>query len=110
MNPDRDTPERTPSGRKLCIVVYATPGRQFQWSVDLPNTATVADALAAARAQANMPELPWDSAPVGIFGERCERSTTPRAEDRIEMYRALRNDPRARRRAQVQRERQTRSR
>lgn len=96
------------SGRKRCTVVYATPGQQFQWSVELPNAATVADALAAARVQANMPELPWDSAPVGIFGERCDRSATPHDADRIEIYRALRNDPRARRRAQVQRQRQTR--
>ncbi|MBV8742128.1 MAG: RnfH family protein [Sinobacteraceae bacterium] len=93
---------------KRCLVVYATPGRQFEWSVDLADAATVADALAAACSQANMPELPWDSAPVGIFGERCERSATPRDADRIEMYRALRSDPRARRREQVQRERQRR--
>jgi putative ubiquitin-RnfH superfamily antitoxin RatB of RatAB toxin-antitoxin module len=107
---DRGSHERNPCGGKRCIVVYATPGRQFQWSVDLPNAATVADALAVARAQANMAELPWDTAPVGIFGERCERTAMPQDGDRIEMYRALRSDPRARRRAQVQRERQTRGR
>ena len=93
---------------KRCTVAYATAAEQYLWEVELPEEATVDDALRAAQARANMPHLPWDRAPVGIFGNPCPRSACPRDGDRIEIYRHLPSDPRARRRAQVQRERQGR--
>ncbi|MGH7748621.1 MAG: RnfH family protein, partial [Candidatus Dormibacteria bacterium] len=46
--------------------------------------------------------LAWDSSPVGIFGEPRARSELCADGDRIEMYRPLRADPRAGRRARVQ--------
>ena len=93
---------------KRCTVAWATPAQQYLWEVELPEEATVDDALRAAQLQANMPQLPWERAPVGIFGSPCARSVRPRDGDRIEIYRPLPSDPRARRRAQVQRERQGR--
>jgi hypothetical protein len=105
---------------KRCFVAYATPERQYLWTVDLPPLATVADALAAARAAVHaeadstaftseaadsLEGIDWESAPVGIFGESCGRADIPRDGDRIEMYRPLRSDPRQRRRERVQRQR-----
>jgi uncharacterized protein len=96
------------AGRKHCTVAYATRERQYLWRVELPAGASVAEALAAACAQAG-PEagagVPWDSAAVGIFGEPCARTATCADGDRIELYRPLRRDPRERRRERVQRER-----
>jgi putative ubiquitin-RnfH superfamily antitoxin RatB of RatAB toxin-antitoxin module len=91
-----------------CLVVYAVRERQYQWEVELPPQASIAEALAAARALAG-PEapVPWESAPVGVFGEPRERSARCADGDRIELYRPLRRDPRARRRERVQRERRT---
>jgi len=100
----------TGSSRKQCTVAYATPSQQYLWAVELPWEATVADAIEAARRVANAPEVPWDSAPVGIFGELCQRSDRPAAGDRIEIYRPLRCDPRKRRREQVQKQRKARDR
>ena len=94
--------------RKQCSVAYATPSRQHLCAVDLPWEATVADAIEAARRVANAPEVPWDSAPVGIFGELCQRSDRPSPGDRIEIYRPLRCDPRQRRREQVRKQRKVR--
>jgi uncharacterized protein len=91
----------TTSNRKRCVVAYATRGQCHMWSVDLPRQATVADALAAARAIAANDGIPWDSAPVGIFGELCHRNMIPIDGDRIEIYRPLANDPRERRRRRV---------
>jgi uncharacterized protein len=105
-----------PGGRaaasKRCIVAYATAGRQYLWRVELPLAATIAEALAAARRQAASasPEataIPWDCAPVGIFGEPRIRSDGCDDGDRIELYRPLTRDPRERRRERVQRERRT---
>ncbi len=88
--------------RKRCVVAYATRDRQWLWPVELPEQATVADALNAARALANREDVPWDSAPLGIFGQACHRTDVPADGDRIEIYRPLASDPRERRRQQVQ--------
>jgi uncharacterized protein len=91
---------------KRCTVVYALPQRQYRWALELPATARISDALAAARAlESTTSVIPWDSAPVGIFGEPRQRSDDFADGDRIELYRPLASDPRARRRARVQRER-----
>jgi putative ubiquitin-RnfH superfamily antitoxin RatB of RatAB toxin-antitoxin module len=92
------------SARKRCTVAFALPARQFLWSVDLDAAATVAEALQQARLQAAAGEaqlVPWDSRWLGIFGEPCHREDVPRDGDRVEIYRALINDPRASRRARV---------
>ena len=97
-----------PAPRKRCVVAYATRTRQYLWSVELPGQASIADALAAARAAADpAAPIPWDSAPVGIFGEPRARTDVCADGDRIELYRPLRRDPRERRRERVQRERRS---
>ena len=85
---------------KRCTVVFATPDRQWLWALDLPDGATVADALAAARTQSAQADVPWD-ADVGIFGELCDASAVPRDGDRIELYRPLKLDPKESRRARA---------
>jgi putative ubiquitin-RnfH superfamily antitoxin RatB of RatAB toxin-antitoxin module len=86
---------------KHCLVAYATTEQQFLWSVGLAPGASIEDAIAAARAQASEPAVPWESAPVGIFGELRARTDVPADGDRIELYRALPRDPRAERRERV---------
>jgi putative ubiquitin-RnfH superfamily antitoxin RatB of RatAB toxin-antitoxin module len=92
-------------GSKRCTVAYATRDEQWLWNVELPEAATVAEALAEARRMARRDDIPWDSAPVGIFGQPCTRADIPHAGDRIEIYRPLASDPRQRRRERVQTER-----
>ena len=97
-----------PAPRKRCVVAYATRTRQHLWSVELPLQATIADALAAARAAADpAAAIPWDAAAVGIFGEPRARTDSCADGDRIELYRPLRRDPRQRRRERVQHERRS---
>ncbi len=96
------------AGGKRCTVAYATRARQYLWSVELPWQASIADALEAARTQlpsALAAQVPWDSAPVGVFGELRSRSDRCADGDRIEIYRPLGGDPRERRRERVERER-----
>ncbi|MGH8221151.1 MAG: RnfH family protein [Steroidobacteraceae bacterium] len=94
---------------KRCWVAYATPQRQYLWELELPVTASVADALLAARRAAesagDSAPIPWEAAAVGIFGEPCDRSATPREGDRIELYRPLISDPKQARRARARRRR-----
>jgi uncharacterized protein len=99
--------------RKRCQVVYATRASQLVWTVELTQAATVADALRAARematrdvgAAAEVADIPWDTASVGIFGQTCSRSAVPAQGDRIEIYRPLAADPRERRRERVRTQR-----
>lgn len=91
--------------RKRCVVAYATRDEQWHWSIELPADATVADALNQARELAKRDDVPWDSAPLGIFGQPCNRTDVPADGDRIEIYRPLASDPRERRRQQVQSQR-----
>jgi putative ubiquitin-RnfH superfamily antitoxin RatB of RatAB toxin-antitoxin module len=95
-----------------CLVAYATRERQYLWSVELPARATIAEALAVARRladgeSAGLDASLWEAAPVGVFGEPRTRAALIQDGDRIELYRPLRADPRARRRERVQRERRT---
>ena len=73
--------ERLPP-RKRCLVAYATPARQYLWPIELPPEATIAAALAACRAavgeSADGVPIPWDSAPVGVFGEPRARTRPAR--------------------------------
>jgi uncharacterized protein len=94
---------------KRCWVAYATRDRQYLWELELPFAASVGDALLAARLAAESDgesaPIPWDEAPVGIFGEPCDRSATPREGDRIELYRPLASDPKQARRERARRRR-----
>ena len=94
-----------PPGRKRCVVAYATRDEQWLWNVDLSDDATVGDALIQARAVAYRDDVPWESAPLGIFGQPCQRTDVPADGDRIEIYRPLASDPRERRRQQVRADR-----
>ena len=104
------------TGTKRCVVAYAAREHQYLWTVDLHERATIADALEVARGLAaatpttaatrqELQEVPWDTAPVGIFGEPRERQDVPDDGDRIEIYRPLLGDPRQRRREKVRRDR-----
>ena len=95
----------TSDGRKRCVVAYATRERQYLWGVDVAADATIADVIEAARQLADEPDVPWDTAPVGIFGELRERTDQPAEGDRVEIYRPLSSDPRERRREQVRQQR-----
>jgi putative ubiquitin-RnfH superfamily antitoxin RatB of RatAB toxin-antitoxin module len=97
----------TQDGRKRCVVAYVTRERQYLWAVDVPADATIADAIEAARQLADEPDVPWETAPVGIFGELRERSDRPVDGDRVELYRPLPSDPRDRRRESVQKQRKS---
>ena len=94
---------------KRVTVSFALPDRQWSWPLELPETATVGEALECARALAGDVAVPWE-APTGIFGALCDRNAVPRDGDRIELYRPLKADPKESRRERVQARRAARDR
>lgn len=91
--------QSTTSGSDLITVevIHATPDAQVLHSTRLPAGSTVADALAATLARQVAPaEL--QSLAVGVWGRVVDRSFRLRQGDRVELYRPLKQDPRAARR------------
>ncbi len=90
-----------------CSFAAAWPSWQGEIDLELPDDATVADALAAARARLRAQGDPsaeaaeWQTGATGIFGEACGRERPLRDGDRVELYRPLTIDPKSARRARA---------
>ena len=79
-------------------VIYALPGAVTEIEVRLAAGATVAEAIERSGIAARLPAADIANAPVGIFGKRVRRDTMLDDGDRVELYRRLIADPKARRR------------
>jgi putative ubiquitin-RnfH superfamily antitoxin RatB of RatAB toxin-antitoxin module len=98
-----------PAGaRKRCLVACDSPQGLYCVEVELDRAATIADALAAARACLPGVAADWEGGLTGIWGEARSRDHCPAAGERVELYRPLPEDPRLRRRSSVQQARRAR--
>lgn len=88
---------------KHCTVACDTPAGVLSCELALPDGATIAEALAAARQVLGEQAADWQAAVTGIYGRVCPREHVPCDGERIELYRPLQNDPRAARRARAAR-------
>lgn len=79
-------------------VAVALPGRQEVIEVSLAAGATLADAIAAARLAERFPGLDLASMRTGIWSRAAPPATKLRDGDRVELYRALKADPKDMRR------------
>jgi putative ubiquitin-RnfH superfamily antitoxin RatB of RatAB toxin-antitoxin module len=91
-------------------IAVALPGQQDVVDVAVPEGATLREALEAADIPRRHPELgPVDALQVGIWSRRARLESVLRDGDRVEVYRALKADPKAMRRARVRRATRSRS-
>lgn len=84
-------------------LVYAPEARQMrQWTIDMPPGSTLAQALVQSGAMAELAELAEQLATgeltAGIWGRAAMPSQVLENGDRVELYRALRVDPKVARR------------
>lgn len=86
---------------KRCTVACDTPAGIRVCELDLPDDATIAVALSEARRVLGDSAADWEHAATGIYGKLYGRESIPADGDRIELYRPLRIDPRAKRRARA---------
>ena len=79
----------------IAVTVAWSPGpREVQErALQLPEGATVQDALRAA-----CPDLDLADCELGVWGRRCDGQLPLRENDRVEVYRPLRVDPKVARR------------
>lgn len=84
-----------------CEVAYARPDRQVVAVVELGEGATAADALRASGLLENCSEIDPATATFGVFGRVVPADHSLQDGDRVEIYRPLKVDPRAARRARA---------
>jgi putative ubiquitin-RnfH superfamily antitoxin RatB of RatAB toxin-antitoxin module len=74
-------------------VVYANPVRQFWVYVNVPDGATVRDAVLRSDVLRQFPEIDLETQKLGIFGKITPLDTPLSDGDRVEIYRTLIADP-----------------
>lgn len=81
------------------VVAYSPGPRQvLEWELQLPEGATVRDAVAASGWQQACPGADAQRADVGVWGRRCTPDQPLHEGDRVEIYRGLLVDPKVARR------------
>ena len=93
------------SARLTIEVCYALPREQTLIEVELPQGATVREAIDASGVLARHPEIDLANQKVGVFGKLKPLDTVLADHDRIEIYRPLIVDPKAARLARVEKSR-----
>ncbi len=82
-------------------IAIALPSSQEVVELELPDGSTVADAIAAANVEARHPGFLAETIEAGVWGVRVARDAILRDQDRVELYRALKADPKDQRRRRV---------
>lgn len=82
---------------RVCVV-YALPDRQALRELELPDSATVADAVTRSGLLEQFPEIGSRPLACAIYGRAVAESQALRAGDRVEILRPLQVDPKESRR------------
>jgi putative ubiquitin-RnfH superfamily antitoxin RatB of RatAB toxin-antitoxin module len=93
------------SGRLSIEVCYALPDGQTLIPVELPEGATVQQALDASGILQRFPQIDLTQQKVGVFGKLKSLDTVLVDHDRVEIYRPLIVDPKAARQRRVEKTR-----
>ncbi len=90
------------SGKINIEVVYALPDEQILFKQQLPESATVAEAIKLCGVLDKHPEIDLNANKLGIFGKLTKIDATLRDKDRVEIYRPLIADPKEVRRKRAE--------
>ena len=74
-------------------VAYARADQQVLAEVQVPEGATVREAIEASRVLSRFPEIDLEKSKVGVYGKVVPLDTVVKNGDRVEIYRALIGDP-----------------
>jgi hypothetical protein len=74
-------------------IAYASPTRQAWLSVEVPDGATIKDAIERSGVLQQFPEINLEQQKVGIFGKLTKLDAALADGDRIEIYRPITCDP-----------------
>ena len=74
-------------------VAYSESNQQIWMTIDVPDDATVVDAIDRSGILQLFPQIDLEAQIVGVFGKVAKLSTPLRAGDRVEIYRPIICDP-----------------
>lgn len=74
-------------------VTYSEPGQQLWLNIEVPDTATVREAIERSGILKQFPHIDLDGQKLGIFGRLVKPDAALRGGDRVEIYRAITCDP-----------------
>lgn len=74
-------------------VAYSEPGNQIWMNIEVPDTATVNDAIARSGILNQFPHIDLARQKVGVFGRLVKLDAALRPGDRVEIYRGIIADP-----------------
>lgn len=74
-------------------VTYSEPGQQLWLNIEVPDGATVREAIERSGILAQFPHIDLEAQKVGIFGRLVKPDAALRAGDRVEIYREITCDP-----------------
>lgn len=83
---------------EVTVAYSPAPRLVLEWALQLPEGATVRDAVLASGLRAECPQLDMAAAEVGVWGRKAAWDAPLRERDRVEVYRALLVDPKVARR------------
>ena len=74
-------------------VTYSEPAQQIWLTIDVPDGATVGDAIERSGILRMFPHIDLSTQKVGIFGKIVKAEAALRPGDRVEIYRPITCDP-----------------
>ncbi|WP_305074349.1 RnfH family protein [Propionivibrio sp.] len=74
-------------------VAYSEPAQQIWLTIDVPDGATVGDAIERSGILRMFPHIDLSTQKVGIFGKIVKAEAALRPGDRVEIYRPITCDP-----------------
>ena len=89
---------------RVSVLYSPVPREVLEWEVVVAPGATVLQALQASGLGATFPDLDLREAAVGIWGRKARLEQLVRDQDRVEVYRPLKVDPKLARRERFRRQ------
>ncbi|WP_028996116.1 RnfH family protein [Azonexus hydrophilus] len=74
-------------------VAYSEPGQQVWLNIEVPDSATVQEAIERSGILKQFPHIDLAAQKVGVFGKLAKLDAALRPGDRVEIYRAIICDP-----------------
>lgn len=74
-------------------VAYSEPGQQVWLNIEVPDSATVREAIDRSAILKQFPHIDLAMQKVGVFGKLVKLDAALRPGDRVEIYRAILCDP-----------------
>ena len=74
-------------------IAYSEPGQQVWLNIEVPETATVQEAIDRSGILKQFPHIDLSAQKVGVFGKLAKLDAALRPGDRVEIYRGIICDP-----------------